>query len=295
MLQSIGLTMTKVGYGDITTKNDEELLINNLIMSIGSIVFAYSANIIRILVTNILKSQQTISLINKIYVYLQRKSEQNDDQVGDFFHQLNQQLQEELRFRCKIYDQYLFQFFNKRFILIYGRISCFTIIFQLKVFIYLIQNKLILFQILIQMISLIITKRSIKIYQNENLQKKTHKQFQRIAFLFRNINNYCNLSGFSRVLKIRRQVFLEYMKNYSDDQEKYQVKRKQILFGDQNSLLLQRFSCQSNTRIISDCKYIIQSNKKGQKEIPAYRSKLVQELISQSIKIRLKKYLYISN
>lgn len=62
------MTMTTVGYGDITAKNDLELLINNLTMFIGSIVFAYSVNSIGIFVTNMYKGtieySKTVSLIN---------------------------------------------------------------------------------------------------------------------------------------------------------------------------------------------------------------------------------------
>lgn len=66
------MTMTTVGYGDITAKNDLELLINNLTMFIGSIVFAYSVNSIGILVTNIYKNSieysKTVRLINKFMI-----------------------------------------------------------------------------------------------------------------------------------------------------------------------------------------------------------------------------------
>lgn len=52
------MTMTTVGYGDVTPKNDIETLINNITMLIGSIVFAYSVNSIGIFVSNIYKSRQ---------------------------------------------------------------------------------------------------------------------------------------------------------------------------------------------------------------------------------------------
>jgi potassium voltage-gated channel Eag-related subfamily H protein 7 len=62
------MTMTTVGYGDITGKNDLELLVNNLTMFFGSIVFAYSVNSIGIFVSNMYKGtieySKTVSLIN---------------------------------------------------------------------------------------------------------------------------------------------------------------------------------------------------------------------------------------
>lgn len=60
--------MTTVGYGDITAKNDLELLMNNLTMFIGSIVFAYSVNSIGIFVSNMYKGtmeySRSVTLIN---------------------------------------------------------------------------------------------------------------------------------------------------------------------------------------------------------------------------------------
>jgi len=62
------MTMTTVGYGDITPKNDRELIINNLAMFIASIVFAYSVNSIGIFVSNMYKGtmeySRSVTLIN---------------------------------------------------------------------------------------------------------------------------------------------------------------------------------------------------------------------------------------
>lgn len=62
------MTMTTVGYGDITAKNNLELLVNNFIMFIASIVFAYSVNSIGIFVSNMYKGtmeySRTVTLIN---------------------------------------------------------------------------------------------------------------------------------------------------------------------------------------------------------------------------------------
>lgn len=62
------MTMTTVGYGDITAKNNIELLVNNIIMFVASIVFAYSVNSVGIFVSNMYKStmelNKSVSLIN---------------------------------------------------------------------------------------------------------------------------------------------------------------------------------------------------------------------------------------
>lgn len=62
------MTMTTVGYGDITAKNNTELLMNNLTMLIASIVFAYSVNSIGIFVSNMYKGameySRSVTLIN---------------------------------------------------------------------------------------------------------------------------------------------------------------------------------------------------------------------------------------
>ena len=62
------MTMTTVGYGDVTAKNNIETAINNVTMLIGSIVFAYSVNSIGIFVSNLYKSREeynrTVNLIN---------------------------------------------------------------------------------------------------------------------------------------------------------------------------------------------------------------------------------------
>lgn len=51
------MTMTTVGYGDVTAKNNIETAVNNVTMLIGSIVFAYSVNSIGIFVSNLYKSR----------------------------------------------------------------------------------------------------------------------------------------------------------------------------------------------------------------------------------------------
>ena len=51
------MTMTTVGYGDVTAKNNLETAVSICTMLIGSIVFAYSVNSIGIFVSNIYKNK----------------------------------------------------------------------------------------------------------------------------------------------------------------------------------------------------------------------------------------------
>lgn len=51
------MTMTTVGYGDITAKNNIETLVSSITMLTGSIVYAYSINSIGIFVSNIYKNK----------------------------------------------------------------------------------------------------------------------------------------------------------------------------------------------------------------------------------------------
>ncbi|CAD8121488.1 unnamed protein product [Paramecium sonneborni] len=280
------MTMTTVGYGDITAKNDLELLINNLTMFIGSIVFAYSVNSIGILVTNIYKSSmeysKTVSLINKFMVknkiqydlqtkirsYLEyiwkEEQEQNDDEVGDIVSKLSKQLQEELRFqlrgnilrRCKIMVKTFSESLVKHLLQYMEEQS------------YSPDERIISLNDLDDCALYIITKGDVElIFEsmeiNEKIKRNSFKNytqydsFGELSFFTGNPRTATAISrGFTRVFKIKRQIFLDVLKSYPDDQEKYFAIRDQINFGDYTPLLLQCFSCQSNTHLISNCNYV---------------------------------------
>ena len=51
------MTMTTVGYGDITPKNNIERLFANLIILFSSIIFAFILNSIGLILSNLQKNQ----------------------------------------------------------------------------------------------------------------------------------------------------------------------------------------------------------------------------------------------
>ncbi|CAK82664.1 unnamed protein product (macronuclear) [Paramecium tetraurelia] len=280
------MTMTTVGYGDITAKNDLELLVNNLTMFIGSIVFAYSVNSIGILVTNIYKNSQeyskTVSLINKFMVknkiefdlqtkirsYLEyiwkEEQEQNDDQVGDVISKLSKQLQEELQFqlrgnilrKCKIMVDTFSESLIKNLLQLMEEQS------------YSPDERIISVNELDDSALYIITKGDVELIfegaeMKDKVKRNTFKNytqydsFGEFSFFSGNPRTATAISrGFTRVFKIKRQVFLELLKHHPNDQEKYVSIRESLRFGDYSPLQQQCFGCQSKRHMIVDCNYV---------------------------------------
>ncbi|CAD8157596.1 unnamed protein product [Paramecium octaurelia] len=280
------MTMTTVGYGDITAKNDLELLINNLTMFIGSIVFAYSVNSIGILVTNIYKNSQeyskTVSLINKFMVknriefdlqtkirsYLEyiwkEEQEQNDDQVGDVISKLSKQLQEELQFqlrgnilrKCKIMVNTFSESLIKNLLQLMEEQSFSP------------DERIISVNELDDCALYIITKGEVELIfegveMKDRVKRNTFKNYSQcdsfgeFSFFSGNPRTATAISrGFTRVFKIKRQVFLDLLKHHPNDQEKYFVIRESLRFGDYSPLKQQCFSCQSKSHMIVDCNYV---------------------------------------
>ena len=77
--------MTTVGYGDITAKNSQELIVANFTMFLAGGVFAFSVNSVGIVVQNIYKSKidykDKVKNVNNLMLK----------------HKINQELQQRIR------------------------------------------------------------------------------------------------------------------------------------------------------------------------------------------------------
>ncbi|CAD8111261.1 unnamed protein product [Paramecium primaurelia] len=280
------MTMTTVGYGDITAKNDLELLINNLTMFIGSIVFAYSVNSIGIFVSNMYKGtieySRTVSLINtymsknkiqfelqtKIRSYLeyiwQEEQEMNDDEVGSIVNKLSKHLQDELQYQlrgnilknCKI----IMKLFSESFIK--------SLLHYMEEQAYSPEERIITINELDDCSLYIITKGEVElIFEGNQIKEKIKRNtfqnyhqfdyFGELELFTGNPRNATAISkGFTRVFKIQREKFLNIISSYPDDYEKFCEIRDRIQNGDYGALYLNCFSCQSNTHLIQNCNYL---------------------------------------
>ncbi|CAD8213472.1 unnamed protein product [Paramecium octaurelia] len=280
------MTMTTVGYGDITAKNDLELLINNLTMFIGSIVFAYSVNSIGIFVSNMYKGtmeyNRTVSLINtymsknkiqfdlqtKVRSYLeyiwQEEQEMNDDEVGSIVNKLSKHLQDELQYQlrgnilknCKI----IMKLFSESFIK--------SLLHNMEEQAYSPEERIITINELDDCSLYIITKGEVElIFEGNQIKEKVKRNtfqnyhqfdcFGELAFFTGNPRTATAISkGFTRVFKISRDKFLNVISSYPDDYERFCEIRDRIINGDYGALYLNCFSCQSNSHLIQHCNYL---------------------------------------
>ncbi|CAK68206.1 unnamed protein product (macronuclear) [Paramecium tetraurelia] len=280
------MTMTTVGYGDITAKNDLELLINNLTMFIGSIVFAYSVNSIGIFVSNMYKGtmeyNRTVSLINtymsknkiqfelqtKVRSYLeyiwQEEQEMNDDEVGSIVNKLSKHLQDELQYQlrgnilknCKI----IMKLFSESFIK--------SLLHYMEEQAYSPEERIITINELDDCSLYVITKGEVELIFEANQVKERVKRntfqnynqfdcFGELAFFTGNSRTATAISkGFTRVFKISRAKFLNVISSYPDDYERFCEIRDRIINGDYGALSLNCFSCQSNSHLIQNCNYL---------------------------------------
>ena len=117
------MTMVTVGYGDITPKNNVELICANVTMFLACGVFAFSINSIGVMVQQIYKNQsdykEKVHLINqfllkfqinkklqaKIKSYLEyiwkEEKQQYNEEVSEIVSKLSKSLQDELQFELK--------------------------------------------------------------------------------------------------------------------------------------------------------------------------------------------------
>ncbi|CAD8081242.1 unnamed protein product [Paramecium primaurelia] len=278
------MTMTTVGYGDITAQNDLELLINNITMFVASIVFAYSVNSIGIFVSNMYKGtmeySRTVTLINtfmsknkiqfdlqtRIRSYLeyiwQEEQEMNDDEVGSIVKKLSRHLQDELQYQlrgnilknCKI----IMKLFSEQLLK--------NLLQQMEELSFSPDEKIITCNQIDDCSLYMITKGEVElifsgknqlgemIKRNSIKVLKQYECFGEVAFFTGNPRIATAISkGFTRAFKIKRENFLAILQQFPNDYEKFCDTRDRLINNEFSSLQLNCYSCKSNRHLINNC------------------------------------------
>ncbi|CAD8093484.1 unnamed protein product [Paramecium primaurelia] len=278
------MTMTTVGYGDITAQNDLELLINNITMFVASIVFAYSVNSIGIFVSNMYKGtmeySRSVTLINtfmsknkiqfdlqtRIRSYLeyiwQEEQEMNDDEVGSIVKKLSRHLQDELQYQlrgnilknCKI----VMKLFSEQFLK--------NLLQSMEELSFSPEERIITCNQLDDCSLYIITKGEVEllfsgknqlgdmIKRNSIKLLKQYECFGEVAFFTGNPRTATAISkGFTRAFKIKRENFLAILQSFPNDYEKFCDARDRLINNEFSSLQLNCYSCNSNRHLINNC------------------------------------------
>ncbi|CAD8066035.1 unnamed protein product [Paramecium sonneborni] len=281
------MTMTTVGYGDITAKNNIELLMNNLTMLIASIVFAYSVNSIGIFVSNMYKGameySRSVTLINtfmsknkiqfelqtRIRSYLeyiwQEEQNMNDEEVSSLICKLSSNLQEELQYQlrgnilssCKV----MVKTFSEKMIK--------TLLGQMEEQSFSPEERIITLNQLDDSSLYIITKGEVEIIfegfnnLNERIQRNSLKflyqgdYFGEFSFFTGQLRKATAISrAFTKVFKIKRENFIKILQSYPNDYEKYCQLNHTLLHQDYSALQVTCYSCQSNQHLIDKCNYL---------------------------------------
>ncbi|CAD8084196.1 unnamed protein product [Paramecium sonneborni] len=278
------MTMTTVGYGDITAQNDLELLINNITMFVASIVFAYSVNSIGIFVSNMYKGtmeySRSVTLINtfmsknkiqfdlqtRIRSYLeyiwQEEQEMNDDEVGSIVKKLSRHLQDELQYElrgnilknCKI----VMKLFSEQFVK--------NLLQSMEELSFSPEERIITCNQIDDCSLYIITKGEVEllfsgknqlgdiIKRNSIRLLKQYECFGEVAFFTGNARTATAVSkGFTRAFKIKREYFLAILQSFPNDYEKFCDARDRLINNEFSSLQLNCYSCNSNRHLINNC------------------------------------------
>ncbi|CAD8136310.1 unnamed protein product [Paramecium pentaurelia] len=281
------MTMTTVGYGDITAKNNLELLINNLTMLIASIVFAYSVNSIGIFVSNMYKGameySRSVTLINtfmsknkiqfelqtRIRSYLeyiwQEEQNMNDEEVATLIGKLSSNLQEELQYQlrgnilssCKV----MIKTFSEKMIK--------QLLGQMEEQSFSPEERIITINQSDDSSLYIITKGEVEIIFEglNNLNEKTKRNslkfltqgdyFGELGFFTGQPRKATAISrAFTKVFKIKRENFIKILLSYPNDYEKYCQLNHTLMQQDYSVLQVNCYSCQSNQHLIDKCHYV---------------------------------------
>ncbi|CAD8116964.1 unnamed protein product [Paramecium sonneborni] len=278
------MTMTTVGYGDITAQNDLELLINNITMFVASIVFAYSVNSIGIFVSNMYKGtmeySRSVTLINtfmsknkiqfdlqtRIRSYLeyiwQEEQEMNDDEVGSIVKKLSRHLQDELQYQLRgnilKNSKIVMKLFSEQFVK--------NLLQSMEELSFSPEERIITCNQIDDCSLYIITKGEVElmfsgknqlgdvIKRNSIRLLKQYECFGEIAFFTGNARTATAVSkGFTRAFKIKREYFLAILQSFPNDYEKFCDARDRLINNEFSSLQLNCYSCNSNRHLINNC------------------------------------------
>ncbi|CAD8187950.1 unnamed protein product [Paramecium octaurelia] len=278
------MTMTTVGYGDITAQNNSELLINNITMFVASIVFAYSVNSIGIFVSNMYKGtmeySRSVTLINtfmsknkiqfdlqtRIRSYLeyiwQEEQEMNDDEIGSIMKKLSRHLQDELQYQLR--GNILK---NSRVIIKLFSEQCVkSLLQQMEEISFSPEERIITCNQIDDCSLYIITKGEVELlFSGKNqlgdlIKKNSIKSlsqqecFGEVAFFTGKPRTATAISkGFTKAFKIKRENFIAILQSFPNDYEKFCDVRDRLIYNEYSTLQLNCYSCNSNKHLINTC------------------------------------------
>ncbi|CAK56672.1 unnamed protein product (macronuclear) [Paramecium tetraurelia] len=280
------MTMTTVGYGDVTAKNNIETAVNNVTMLIGSIVFAYSVNSIGIFVSNLYKSRQeynhTVNLINtfmsknniqfdlqtRIRSYLQyiwqEEQQMNEEQVGSIVQKLSSHLQDELNFQlkgnilnqCKIITKTFSLKFKQHLLLVMEEQSFSP---EERIITLNQQDDNSLYIITKGEVEIVFegTNQNGDVLQRNSLQwLKAGDYFGEISFITGKLRSASAIArGFVRVFKIKREQLLKLLTLFPNEYEKFCCLKDQLMMKQAVASAISCYSCKSDQHLINECHF----------------------------------------
>ncbi|KAL4428635.1 hypothetical protein ABPG74_009137 [Tetrahymena malaccensis] len=274
------VTMTTVGYGDITAKNFSEYILSILMMLTSSGVFGFSLNQIGTIFTdfysqdkekkkklNIInlhmeKKNVNLNLRSQIREYLEYVWQENDEKLqsdsDSIISQLNEDLKKELYLHQnrRIID-YLEQHYSNEFIqkaiLLIKEQRCKP------------QQKIVSSS---EDISLyLIEKGQVEMYITPNTNQYTTKSIQILEegqmfgiseFYTGDSSGVClKAVGFVNLIKISRNDFIKSLQEFPRDMEMFNYLKDRRIFNQDYSKIGETcISCNSNEHFVTNCNYI---------------------------------------
>ncbi|CAD8068582.1 unnamed protein product [Paramecium sonneborni] len=270
------MTMVTVGYGDITPKNQTEMIFCDIAMFLSSCVFAYSMNSIGIILKNIndkkVNYKKSTIILNQ---YMKKNDISNhiQDKIRNYLkYQINNEYNEIQKDAIKILkqlpkgiEQEISQNINNRIlqkIKVFDQFTKWTkseLIDKIELISYT-PGEYIFHQDTSQNIELCyVYQGSVDIleeYSQQNIQQlKQGEVFGEFQF-FSGFNPQTSAisNGFSIIAKIKRQTFLKILQDVKQDQEKFhQIKDRIILYKDYSDLMISCKFCKKISHIFYQC------------------------------------------
>ncbi|KAM3144614.1 hypothetical protein pb186bvf_003221 [Paramecium bursaria] len=269
-------TMISVGYGDITSCNTSEVLVNILSMFVSCILFAYSINAIWQLIrqfhkqnhkfdkqfgiiSNYMNINKTDPKIrNEVHAYLNHYWESLKQRDYKKEEEIINRLPIQMRMDLKFSTHMLFiqEFFNHKYDIQF--LKKLSLIVELEIYL---EGDIIFEESLMDECSLYyLQKGQIEFYQKRNKifvikQIEQSQVFGHLAFVTgKNRTLSCRVQKLSYVSKITRQNFLELIKEYQLDQEIFFNIQSKLQSQQGNKLFqLKCWICNSNSHLSNLC------------------------------------------
>ncbi|KAL4468886.1 hypothetical protein ABPG72_009156 [Tetrahymena utriculariae] len=284
------VTMTTVGYGDITAKNFSEYILSILMMLTSSGVFGFSLNQIGTIFTDFYSQdkerKKKLNIINlhmekknvnqnlrsQIREYLEYVWQENDEKFQNDSASIISQLNEDLKKELYLHQNrriinYLEQHFTNEFI---------------QKAILLIQEQKCKPQQKIETSSddlslYLIEKGQVEMYFTPNTSQYTTKSIQILEegqmfgisefYTGESRNIFAKALGFVNLIKISRNDFIKSLQEFPRDMEMFNyLKDRRIFNKDYSKIKETCISCNGNDHVVTNCNYL---------HFVPYRSKVI--------------------